>query len=352
MASFNLDGQIEQRYKILRHIGSGAYGIVWCALDRETNTLVALKKVFDAFGNQQDAQRTYREVMLLTALRHDSIVLLRNMVRSVNGTDIYLTFELAETDLSTILRHNLLEPIHRQYLAYQIVKIVAYLHSRGVIHRDLKPANIFVNSDCRIKLGDFGLARCIKAQGEDVFRDLTGYIATRWYRAPEILVNSANYTTAMDMWAVGCIIGELLTSSPLFMGSSTLHQLSLIISAVGEPTTGDLESLGSSETWPLVDALPSIESCPLHETLRQYDPDAVDLTCKLVVFNPNQRITAREALRHPYFAPFFTENDMEELNKATMISLPLPDEKEYPAAEYREALYKVISHRFRQNIAV
>ncbi|RNF05797.1 map-kinase like proteinue [Trypanosoma rangeli] len=349
MAPFNVDGHIEQRYKIISHIGSGAYGVVWCALDRQTSGLVALKKVFDAFGNQQDAQRTYREVMLLNALHHGSIIRLTNMIRSVNDADLYLAFELAETDLSTILHHNVLLPVHQQYLAYQVVKTVAYLHSRGVLHRDLKPANIFVNSDCGIKLGDFGLARCAQAQGEDVFRDLTGYVATRWYRAPELLVNSANYTTAMDIWAVGCIIYELLTSSPLFMGRSTLHQLSLIIGALGEPTTSDLESLGSNEIWPLMDASPAIKSHPLQENLREHDPDAVDLICKLVVFNPNKRLTARGALRHPYFAPFFTDKDIEELDKAEVISLPLPDEKNFAVAEYREALYEVISRCFRQH---
>ncbi|ORC85553.1 putative protein kinase, putative,mitogen-activated protein kinase [Trypanosoma theileri] len=344
MVSFNLDGRIEQRYKILRHIGSGAYGVVWCALDTVTNTQVALKKVFDAFGNQQDAQRTYREVMLLNALQHESIVALKKVIPSVSDTDLYLVFELVETDLSTILRHDLVVPIQRQYLAYQVVKIVAYLHSSGVIHRDLKPANVFVNSDCRIKLGDFGLARCIGQNKENIFKDLTEYIATRWYRSPEVLVKSSTYTTAMDMWAVGCIIAELLTASPLFMGNSTLHQLSLIVSALGEPTAEDVDGLQSEEAWPLVDVLPPVESNPLREQLKEYDADAVDLVCKLLVFNPKKRLTAHEALKHPYVAPFVSEKDFEEVDKATPIELPLPDEKDYSAAEYRDALYKFI-HR-------
>ncbi|KEG10293.1 putative protein kinase, putative,mitogen-activated protein kinase [Trypanosoma grayi] len=353
MASFSIDGRIEQRYKILRHIGSGAYGVVWCALDRLTHTQVALKKVFDAFGNQQDAQRTYREVMLLDNLRHESIVGLKNVIRSVNDTDLYLVFELVETDLTTILRHKVVEPVHRRYLAYQVVKVVAYLHSRGVIHRDLKPANVFVNSDCRIKLGDFGLARCLHARDSaDASDDLTDYIATRWYRSPEVLVKSSTYTTAMDMWAVGCIIAELHTASPLFMGNSTLHQLSIIISAVGEPNAEDVDSLGSEEAWPLVDALPVIESDPLQDQLSQYDQEAVDLICKLIVFNPKKRLTAREVLEHPYFAPFVTEKDLEEDKKSDPLALPLPDDKDYPAAQYREALYDAIAHRFRRSIGV
>ncbi|KAG8347739.1 Protein kinase domain [Trypanosoma vivax] len=346
MALFSIDGRIEQRYKILRHIGSGAYGVVWCALDRVTGTMVALKKVYDAFGNRQDAQRTYREVMLLSTLDMDTTVRLLKVIRSANGIDLYLVFELAETDLSAVLRHNMMEPIQKQYVAYQIVRVVATLHARGVIHRDLKPANILLNSDCSIKLGDFGLARCVDVRGES--KNLTEYIATRWYRSPEVLVKSSTYTTAMDMWAVGCILGEMFTASPLFMGNSTLHQITLIIGALGEPTREDLDSLGSDETWPLMDTLPPIESDPLQEKLGECVPDAADLIGKLIVFNPRKRLTAREVLHHPYLAPFVTTSVFEELDSITPITLPLPDGEEHPASQYKEALYNDIKSRMRR----
>ncbi|CBH15863.1 mitogen-activated protein kinase 1, putative [Trypanosoma equiperdum] len=350
MVSFSIDGRIEQRYKILCHIGSGAYGVVWCALDRVTKMKVAIKKVYDAFGNRQDAQRTYREVMLLSTLQLDNIVPLLNVIRSINGTDLYLVFELAETDLSVVLRHNIMESVQRQYVAYQIVYAVAGLHARGVIHRDLKPANVFLNSDCNIKLGDFGLARCFNTQGGD--NDLTEYIATRWYRSPEVLVKSTCYTTAMDMWAVGCILGELFTGSPLFTGNSTLHQIGLIVAALGEPSAEDLESLKSEETWPLIDSLPAIDPDPLPERLSKYNADAVDLICKCIVFDPNKRPTAREALQHPYFAPFTSPSDFEELDKAVPIKLPFPDEEERPADQYRSALYDIIGNRRKQKLAL
>nr|CCC93891.1 putative protein kinase [Trypanosoma congolense IL3000] len=346
MVSFSIDGRIEQRYKILCHIGSGAYGVVWCALDRVTKARVAIKKVYDAFGNRQDAQRTYREVMLLTTLQLDNIVPLLNVIRSLNGTDLYLVFQLAETDLSVVLRHNIMDSVQRQYVAYQVVHAVASLHAHGVIHRDLKPANVFLNSDCNIKLGDFGLARCLNTQGEN--DSLTEYIATRWYRSPEVLMKSTSYTTAMDMWAVGCILAELFTCSPLFMGNSTLHQIALIVAALGEPTADDVDSLKSEETWPCTDSLPSIEPDPLAERLHGYNPDAVELICQCITFNPDKRPTAREALQHPYLAPFGSPSDLEELDRAVPISLPLSDKEEQPADHYRSALYDIIGARLKQ----
>lgn len=351
MPSFKIDGEVEQRYKILRHIGSGAYGVVWCAHDRVTGKQVALKKVFDAFGNQQDAQRTYREVMLLSSLRDNNrIVQLVNVIRAVNNIDIYLIFELSETDLTVVLRTKILQDIHRRYLAYQVVLVTAQLHARRVIHRDLKPANIFVNTDCTIILGDFGLARSFyqDSENKDAFLDLTDYIATRWYRSPEILVKSNVYTTAMDMWAIGCVVGELLLGHPLLHGSSTVNQMELIIAATGEPTEADVDSLCSPHSWGIMDSLPAeIASEPLSERLRDYDPDAVDLIERCIVFNPNKRLTAREALKHPYVAQFVKPEDLASLEKQKPVVLPLPDNEKFDRTEYMESLYHRIATVYR-----
>lgn len=351
MASFALDGAVEQRYKILRHIGNGAYGVVWCALDRVTGKQVALKKVFDAFGNQQDAQRTYREVMLLSNLRDNRrVVPLLNVMRAANDIDLYLVFELAETDLTVVLRKKILQDSHQRFLTYQIVLAVAQLHARRVIHRDLKPANVFVNSDCSILLGDFGLARSFSKdeQNMDAFTDLTEYIATRWYRSPEILVRSAVYTTAMDMWAVGCVVAELLLGQPLFCGSSTVHQMTLIIAATGEPSEADVCSLQGPNSWDLIDALPAeIPREPLSERLHGFDLDAVDLVKRCIVFNPNKRLTAAQALQHPFIAPFLTQEDLDSLNRQTPVELPLPDHEKFTSAEYKASLYERIAMVYR-----
>ncbi|CCW70062.1 unnamed protein product [Phytomonas sp. Hart1] len=351
MASFSIDGEVEQRYLIQRHIGSGAYGVVWCALDRFTGNQVALKKVFDAFRNHEDAQRTYREIMLLETLKENKrVVHLLNVIQANNNSDLYLVFELAETDLCVVLQKRILQDIHRKYIIYQIVLVVAQLHAMQIIHRDLKPANVFINADCSIKLGDFGLARSFLDENDtkgEVLH-LTEYIATRWYRSPEVLVKSPYYTTAMDMWAVGCVIAELFLGEPLFCGRSTHDQLILIISSLGEPTSADVNSLGSSDSWAMMDYLPEeIHSAPLRDILSSLDADVIDLVSRLVIFNPQKRLTALEALRHPYLAEFVTPDDITLLTKLPAIKLPLPDEKRCSVDEYKENVYERVRKNYR-----
>lgn len=194
---------------------AGAYGIVWKAVDRRTGETVALKKIFDAFRNQTDAQRTFREIMFLQEFgRHPNIITLYNILKADNDKDIYLVFEYMDTDLHNVIkRGSILKDIHKQYIMYQLFRAVKYLHSGNVIHRDLKPSNILLDSDCTVKLADFGLARSMSTlQPEDEEQgqpELTEYVATRWYRAPEILLAAKRYTKGVDMWSLGCILGKL-----------------------------------------------------------------------------------------------------------------------------------------------
>jgi len=185
---------------------------------------VALKKVFDAFHNATDSQRTYREVMFLQQLHHPNIIHLMNIIKAENNKDLYMVFEFMETDLHNVIRANILQEIHKQYIVYQLLKSLKYVHSAELIHRDLKPSNILLNSECLIKLADFGLARSLLGKEEDSSQaTLTEYVATRWYRAPEILLGSTKYSKAVDMWSVGCILAELVIGKPLFPGTSTLN---------------------------------------------------------------------------------------------------------------------------------
>ncbi len=349
--SLELDHHVERKFLIERHIGGGAYGVVWRAVDRKTKALVALKKVFDAFGNPQDAQRTYREVMLLQRLDHPNIIKLHSVLKARNGADLYLAFELMETDLHAAVRSGVLQPIHKQFLTYQIVRCVRYLHSRGVIHRDLKPANILINSDCVAKLADFGLARCVEKLSQSLENRpiLTEYIATRWYRAPEVVMNTSQYTFAIDMWAVGCIVGELLCGKPLFRGTSTLHQLSLINAGVGPVTPQELASLGCEHAEALMEnAGVDEEAKSLRLLLAGHPPDAVSFVHQLLQFDPSKRLTASQALRTPYLAPFASTAEMEEELPYNQLSIPLSDAVRYSVSEYQEALYTEISEKRKE----
>ena len=218
-----IESHVLDKYEIIQKLGKGAYGIVWKATDKKYKNVVALKKVFDAFHNVTDSQRTYRECMFLQELNgHENIIRLRNIIKAENNKDLYLVFDFMETDLHHVIRAGILQDIHKQYIIYQTLKALKYIHSAELIHRDLKPSNILINSECHIKVADFGLARSVAAHGEDTNIKLTDYVATRWYRAPEILLGSTSYSKAVDMWSVGCILGELIVGKPIFPGTSTL----------------------------------------------------------------------------------------------------------------------------------
>eukprot|EP00889_Picochlorum_renovo_P008661 jgi/Picre1/35691/NNA_003151.t1 len=191
--SEEIDKHVLNKYEIQKKLGKGAYGIVWKAIDKKNGQTVALKKIFDAFQNATDAQRTFREIMFLQELNnHDNIIKLLNVLKAENDRDIYLVFEFMETDLHAVIRARILQEIHKQYIMYQIFRSLKYMHSAQLLHRDIKPSNVLLNSECNVKMADFGLARSIaQLHTEENNTALTDYVATRWYRAPEILLSSA-----------------------------------------------------------------------------------------------------------------------------------------------------------------
>ena len=243
--SEHIDKSIASRYKVLKKIGSGAYGIVWKVCDRTDKRIKALKKNFDAFNNSTDAQRTYREIMFLLELKHPNIIKLENIIRAENDKDIYLVFEHMDIDLYLLVRENILEEKHKKFIFFQIVKAIYYIHSGGLIHRDIKPSNILVNENCEAKLCDFGLVRSVDDETEEQEDVLTEYIATRWFRAPEILLGSRTYSKAIDIWSLGCLLGEMIKGKPLFPGNSTKNQIEKVLMWTGPPTKHDLEGLNT-----------------------------------------------------------------------------------------------------------
>jgi mitogen-activated protein kinase 15 len=205
--SDEIESHILAKYDIVKKIGSGAYGHVWKVIDRKNKKVKALKKNFDAFNNSTDAQRTYREIMFLMELSHPQIIKLEEVIKAENNKDIYLVFEHMDIDLYTLIRENILAEKHKKFILYQMAKALHFIHSAGLIHRDIKPSNILVNESCEAKLCDFGLVRSVDDENQDNADILTDYIATRWYRAPEILLGSKKYTKSIDIWSFGCLLG-------------------------------------------------------------------------------------------------------------------------------------------------
>ncbi|XP_074746298.1 mitogen-activated protein kinase 15 isoform X1 [Strix uralensis] len=344
MSVSEVEAPVSQKYEIKRRLGKGAYGIVWKAVDRRTGEIVAVKKIFDAFRNRTDAQRTFREIMFLQEFgEHPNIIKLLDVIRAQNDKDIYLIFESMETDLHAVIKKgNLLKDIHKCYILYQLLKATKFIHSGNVIHRDQKPSNILLDADCFVKLCDFGLARSLCQMNEDQGNPaLTEYVATRWYRAPEILLSSQSYTKGVDMWSIGCILGELLLGKPLFPGTSTVNQMEQILRVIPAPSPEDILAVQSDYRASVINHMSSRQRVTFEEILPSSTPlPALDLLKKLLVFNPNKRLTAEEALQHPYVKRFHCPAREPSLDYDVI--LPLGDDIQLSVAEYRNKLYEMI----------
>lgn len=170
---------------------------------------------------------------------------------------------------------------------------------------DLKPSNILLNADCTLRLCDFGLARGVEVPGAD----MTEYVVTRWYRAPEVMLATQQYTTQIDVWAVGCIMAELLGRRPLFPGDDYIHQLRLIVDVLGSPSDEDLKFVTSSRAKAFMKRQTGKAARPLSALLPKASPQALDFLSKLLVLHPGRRLTVDEALAHPFLADLHDEAD-------------------------------------------
>lgn len=208
---------------------------MWKVRCRESKAIFAIKKVFLAFQDDTDAQRVYREIALLMKLRSDLVVRLREVLTSDGSSDIYLLFDHLESDLFQAIKNRVLDPTHKKFIVYQLACALKYLHSAGIVHRDLKPSNVLINSSCDVKLCDFGLSRSLTSE---YFNRpiMTEFIATRWYRAPEVLLGSRGYSAKSDMWSLGCLIYELYSRRTLLPGENTIDQITKIIEFKGVPS--------------------------------------------------------------------------------------------------------------------
>ncbi|MDC6270776.1 mitogen-activated protein kinase [Acetobacter pasteurianus] len=312
--SFN----VSDHYQILEIVGEGAYGIVCSAIHKPSGQKVAIKKI-EPFERSMLCLRTLRELKLLKHFNHENIISILAIQRPYNYqqfNEIYLIQELMETDLHRVIRTQNLTDDHIQYFTYQTLRALKAMHLANVLHRDLKPSNLLLNSNCDLKVCDFGLARSI-ALTEDNFGFMTEYVATRWYRAPEIMLTFQEYTTAIDVWSVGCILAEMLLGRPLFPGRDYHNQLWLIMEILGTPDMEDYYNIKSKRAREYIRSLPFCKKIPFKELFQTMgnqgqvpvNPLAIDLLEKLLIFNPSKRITVEEALQHPYLQLYHDPND-------------------------------------------
>ncbi|KAL0450868.1 UNVERIFIED_CONTAM: Cell division control protein 2C [Sesamum latifolium] len=294
------------KYEKLEKVGEGTYGKVYKAKEKATGQVVALKKTRLEMDEEGVPPTALREVSLLQMLSQSLYVVRLLCVEHVDNKNgkplLYLVFEYLDTDLKKFIDSHRKGPNPRplapqliQSFLYQLCKGVAHCHSHGVLHRDLKPQNLLLDKDKGIlKIADLGLGRAFTVP----LKSYTHEIVTLWYRAPEVLLGSTHYSTAVDMWSVGCIFAEMVRRQALFPGDSEFQQLLHIFRLLGTPTEKHWPGVSSLRDWHVY---PQWEPQNLAPAVPSLGPDGVDLLSKMLKYDPAERISAKAALDHPYF---------------------------------------------------
>ncbi|KAK4022115.1 mitogen-activated protein kinase p38b isoform X1 [Daphnia magna] len=336
--------EVPDSYQMLSPVGSGAYGQVCSAVDSKTENKVAIKKLARPFQSAIHAKRTYRELRLLKHMNHENVIGLLDVFTPASSLadfqDVYMVTHLMGADLNNIVKTQKLSDDHVQFLVYQILRGLKYIHSAGIIHRDLKPSNIAVNEDCELKILDFGLARPTETE-------MTGYVATRWYRAPEIMLNWMRYSQTVDIWSVGCIMAELLTSRTLFPGTDHIQQLNLIMELLGKPSEEFMDKISSDSARNYIRSLPPMKRKDFKQVFKGASPLAIDLLEKTLELDADKRINAEEALAHPYLAQYADPSD-EPVSHPYDQSF---EDMDLTVEEWKELVYKEVIN-FVESMAV
>eukprot|EP00826_Nyctotherus_ovalis_P011775 TRINITY_DN1306_c0_g1_i14.p1 TRINITY_DN1306_c0_g1~~TRINITY_DN1306_c0_g1_i14.p1 ORF type:complete len:439 (+),score=124.26 TRINITY_DN1306_c0_g1_i14:235-1551(+) len=417
------DAELGADYQLTEQIGCGAYAMIFRATHKPSNTEVAIKKQTNVFDDLVDSKRILRELKLLRLLEHRNIVKLLDVRIDQSNpkfNSINLVLELGECDMKEVIEssHQLTSPTIKSAM-YDILLGLKYMHSAGVIHRDLKPANVLVFSDESVKLCDFGLARCVEnayamdtAKGEggkELFVDsaceaspckvnpraskelaedkkrelgesggmlkptkkLTSHVVTRWYRAPEVILMEGNYNAGIDMWAVGCIFGELLAllkgsglshggRTPLFPGTSCHplspstrrtegDQLKVISEVLGGLSSADCDFVADSGKVQALRQLSSAKGPDFGRMFPAADKNALDLLKQLLAFNPSKRLTVYECLAHPYFDEVRDKQKEVAASKSLYLDF---EEKELDEDKLRVLFMEEIEYYRKKNLAV
>ncbi|XP_046502734.1 mitogen-activated protein kinase 12 isoform X2 [Equus quagga] len=298
--------EVRAVYQDLQPVGSGAYGAVCSAVDSRTGAKVAIKKLYRPFQSELFAKRAYRELRLLKHMRHENVIGLLDVFTPDETlddfTDFYLVMPFMGTDLGKLMKHEKLSEDRIQFLVYQMLKGLKYIHAAGVIHRDLKPGNLAVNEDCELKSPDVGAS------------------------------------VSVDIWSVGCIMAEMITGKTLFKGNDHLDQLKEIMKVTGTPPADFVQRLQSVEAKNYMKGLPELEKKDFASILTNASPLAVSLLERMLVLDAERRVTAAEALAHPYFESL---QDAEDEPKAQKYDESF-DDVDRTLDEWKRVTYKEV----------
>ncbi|CCW59943.1 unnamed protein product [Phytomonas sp. EM1] len=285
-----------ERYNRLDVLGEGTYGIVYRAVDRTNGQVVALKKVRLDRNDEGIPQTALREVSVLQEVHHPNIVNLLDVICS--DGKLYLIFEFVDRDLKKALeKHGPFTGMELKRLIFQLLDGLFFCHRHRIVHRDLKPANILLTQNGVLKLADFGLARAFQVP----MHTYTHEVVTLWYRAPEILLGEKHYAPAVDMWSVGCIFAELARGKVMFRGDSEIGQLFEIFQVLGTPIDCEGSWPGVSRLPDYRDVFPKWPAKHLDQIIPGLDAEGIDLLMRMLKYDPAERISAKAALRHPWF---------------------------------------------------
>ncbi|KAK9469599.1 kinase-like domain-containing protein [Lipomyces arxii] len=285
----------------LEKLGEGTYATVFKGRNRATGELVALKEI-NLDSEEGTPSTAIREISLMKELAHENVVSLYDVIHTENKLN--LVFEFMDRDLKKYMDsrgdHGALDPATIKSFMYQLLRGIAFCHDNRVLHRDLKPQNLLINNKGQLKLADFGLAR---AFGIPV-NTFSNEVVTLWYRAPDVLLGSRTYSTSIDIWSAGCIMAEMYTGRPLFPGTTNEDQLQKIFRLMGTP---------NERTWPNISTLPNYRvNFPvyapqdLHAILPKVDMLGLELLVSMLQLQPDNRVSAHNALKSPWFAEYNT----------------------------------------------
>lgn len=288
-------------YTAEKVVGNGSFGVVFKCRCEETGEAVAMKRVL------QDKRYKNRELSVMQSLDHPNVVALKHYFYDTNSqgeTYLHLILDFVPGTVYQVNKEcagtgqgsSMPLPLCRVY-SLQLLRSLSYIHSKGICHRDIKPQNLLVTEDNQVKLCDFGSAKVLGGEPN------ISYICSRYYRAPELILGATEYTTAIDIWSAGCVIGELLIGHPLFPGESGIDQLVEIIKVLGTPSRADISAMNTECTDY---KLPNIRGNPWNKVFNaSTNPDAANLLAQLLTYSPAKRITASSACSHEFFQPLY-----------------------------------------------